>query len=109
MADPEEKPAKENKSEEKMIPQSKVNEIVQNRVAEIKTSLTSDFDAKLATMTEQIGLLTTQKEVETNKSMSDKETAKAALKRADEAIAEVNEWKDLAKEATPSSWSFCVI
>jgi len=96
MADEETKD--DTKNEEKMIPQSKVNEIVQNRVAEIKTSLTTDFDTKLANMTEQIGLLTTQKETEKNKSMSDKETAKAALKTAEDALAAVEEWKTVATQ-----------
>jgi len=81
-----------------MIPQSKVNEIVQNRVAEIKTSLTTDFDTKLSAMNEQITELTAQRTAEQNKSMTDKETAAAALKTAETALASVEEYKAIAEK-----------
>jgi len=94
MSDPSPEPTVEPKPpEEKMIPQSQVNEIVQNRIGEVTKTLSANFDEKFSTLNETIKTLTEQKTVETNKSMSDKETAASALKTAEKALASLEEYK----------------
>jgi hypothetical protein len=101
MADDDNKDGKGNdgKGEAKTFSQEDLNTIVKNRVKETTDSLTKIFDEKFTAVNETISKLTEEKTVETNKSMSDKETAASALKTAEKALASLEEYKGEVSKA----------